>query len=87
MGDIQGSSLHVVNYPSRKLSNCNHLGATFVGENCLGNNCPGDNCRKCQFSGGNYLGGNCPEGNCPVPRSYWYKTMVEVYREVLRDVL
>ena len=36
MGDVQGA-----NYPRRKLSGCNYLGAIFLGENCPGGNCLG----------------------------------------------
>ena len=54
MGDVQGSSVQGVNYPRRKLTRCNYLGAILLGENC-----PGGNYLRWEFSGG-----NCPEGNC-----------------------
>ena len=58
MGDVQGSSVLGFNYPRRKLTRCNYLGAILLGENCpgaiiLGGNFPGE-----------FSGGNCPEGNC-----------------------
>ena len=36
MGDVQGSSIQGVNYPRRKLSECNYFGAIFLGGNCSG---------------------------------------------------
>lgn len=60
MGDVQGSSVHGVNYPRRKMSRCNYLGAIFLGGDCPEGNCPGGNCQ-----GDNCLGGNHPVDNYP----------------------
>ena len=57
MGDVQGSSVQGVNYPRRKLSGCNYLGAIFLCENCSGGNCLGAVCQ-----GGNCLGGQLSRG-------------------------
>ena len=72
MGDVHGSSVLGVNYPRRKLSVCNYVGAIFLGGNsagvkgpestCLRGNCPGDNCPRWELS----VGGDCPGGNCPI---------------------
>ena len=47
MGDVQGSSVQGVNYPRRKLTRCNYLGAILLGENC-----PGGSYLRWEFSGG-----------------------------------
>ena len=58
MADVHGSSVLGVNYPRRKSSVSNYLGAIFLGGNCTGGNCPGE-----KLSGGSVvLGGNCPGG-------------------------
>ena len=71
MGDLQGSSVQGVNYPGRRLTRCNYLGAILLDENC-----PGSNYLRWEFSG-EFSGCNCPRwqlsggqlcrGNCPVP--------------------
>ena len=76
MGDIEGSSVLVVNYPRRKLSGVQFSQVGIV----RGDNCPGDTClgvgplsgeqlfevgsiRQGIVWGAMFLVGNCPGGN------------------------
>ena len=62
MGDVQGSSVHGVNYPRRKMSRCNYLGAIFLGGNCPEGNCSAGNCPRWELCG---RGANYPRWELP----------------------
>ena len=61
MGDVQGVICAGGNYPRRKLSGFNYLGANFLSGNYVGGG--EGNCPRWELYGGNCPGG----GDCPVP--------------------
>ena len=91
MGDVQGA-----NYPRRKLSGCNYLGAIFLGENCPGGNCLGGVVRGVNCLGAVVLGGNCPGenargaivlgGSCPGGIVLFPVAIRNILREVLYPI-
>ena len=68
--DVHGSSVLGVNYPRRKLSGYNYLGAIFLGGNCTGGNYPGVIVWGTVVRGATVLGGNCRGGGGQLSSSY-----------------